>query len=139
MTTATTAEYVAPAQSGAVDGLALAGRVLIAAIFVLSGLAKFSDPAGTAAYVASVGLPAPDVAAWGAALLETIGGLALIVGFRTRPVAIALAAFSVVAAVIFHSALADQNQFIHFFKNLAMAGGLLQVAAFGPGRFAVTR
>ena len=139
MTTATSAEYVAPAQSGAADGLALAGRVLIAAIFVLSGIAKFSDPAGTAAYVASAGLPAPAVAAWGAALLETVGGLALIAGFRTRLVAIALAAFSVVAAVIFHSALGDQNQFIHFFKNLAMAGGLLQVAAFGPGRFALTR
>jgi len=75
----------------------------------------------------------------GAALLELVGGLALVVGFRTRLVAIALAAFSVVAAVLFHSALGDQNQFIHFFKNVAMAGGLLQVAAFGPGRFALSR
>ena len=133
MTTAT-ADYAVPAQSSATDGLAPAGRILIAAIFVLSGLAKFSDPAGTAAYVASAGLPAPAVAAWGAALLETVGGLALVVGFRTRLVAIALAAFSVVAAVIFHSALGDQNQFIHFFKNLAIAGGLLQVVAFGAGR-----
>lgn len=138
MTTAT-ADYVVSVQSGAADGLALAGRILIAAIFVLSGIAKLSDPAGTAAYVASVGLPAPALAAWGAALLELVGGIALVVGFRTRLVAIALAAFSVVAAVIFHSALGDQNQFIHFFKNVAMAGGLLQVAAFGPGRFALTR
>lgn len=121
------------------DTLALAGRVLLAAIFVLSGIAKLGDPAGTAAYVASAGLPAPTLAAWGAALLETLGGIALIAGFRTRLFALALAGFSVVAAMFFHSALADQNQMIHFMKNFAIAGGLLQLAAFGPGRFALSR
>jgi putative oxidoreductase len=121
------------------DTLALAGRVLLAAIFVLSGIAKLGDPAGTAAYVASAGLPAPALAAWGAALLETLGGIALIAGFRTRLFALALAGFSVVAAMLFHSALADQNQMIHFMKNFAIAGGLLQLAAFGPGRFALSR
>jgi putative oxidoreductase len=121
------------------DALALTGRFLLAAIFVLSGLAKLGDPAGTAAYVASAGLPAPTLAAWGAGLLETFGGIALIVGFRTRLLALALAGFSVVAAVFFHSALADQNQMIHFMKNFAIAGGLLQLAAFGPGRFALSR
>jgi putative oxidoreductase len=121
------------------DALALIGRVLLAAIFVLSGIAKLGDPAGTAAYVASAGLPAPTLAAWGAGLLETLGGIALIVGFRTRLFALALAGFSVVAAVFFHSALADQNQMIHFMKNFAIAGGLLQLAAFGPGRFALSR
>lgn len=121
------------------DALALIGRVLLAAIFLLSGIAKLGDPAGTAAYVASAGLPAPTLAAWGAALLETLGGIALIVGFRTRLFALALAGFSVVAAVFFHSALADQNQMIHFMKNFAIAGGLLQLAAFGPGRFALSR
>lgn len=139
MTAATTADYVVPAQSRAVDALALAGRILIAAIFVLSAIAKFADPAGTAAYVASAGLPAPVLAAWGAALLEVVGGIALIAGFRTRLVALALAVFTLVAAAFFHSALGDQNQFIHFFKNVAMAGGLLQVAAFGPGRLAISR
>ena len=136
--TTTTANPVA-ANSAAADTLALAGRVLIAAIFVLSGFAKLADPAGTAAYVASAGLPAPLLAAWGAGLLETVGGIALIVGFRTRLFALALAGFSLGAAVLFHAALGDQNQFIHFFKNVAMAGGLLQVAAFGPGRFALSR
>lgn len=121
------------------DTLALAGRVLLAAIFVLSGIAKLGDPAGTAAYVASAGLPAPTLAAWGAGLLETFGGIALIIGFRTRLFALALAGFSVVAAAFFHSALADQNQMIHFMKNFAIAGGLLQLAAFGPGRFALSR
>ncbi len=121
------------------DALALTGRVLLAAIFLLSGIAKLGDPAGTAAYVASTGLPAPTLAAWGAGLLETFGGIALIVGFRTRLFALALAGFSAVAAVFFHSALADQNQMIHFMKNFAIAGGLLQLAAFGPGRFALIR
>jgi putative oxidoreductase len=121
------------------DPLALTGRILLAAIFVLSGISKLGDPAGTAAYVASAGLPAPTLAAWGAGLLETLGGIALIAGFRTRLFALALAGFSVVAAVLFHSALADQNQMIHFMKNFAIAGGLLQLAAFGPGRFALSR
>lgn len=123
----------------AADSLALTGRILLAAIFVLSGVGKLADPAGTAAYVASAGLPAPALAAWGAAILETVGGIALIAGFRTRIVALALAGFSVIAAVFFHSDFADQNQMIHFLKNLAMAGGLLQLAAFGPGRFALSR
>jgi len=121
------------------DALALLARVLLAAIFLLSGLAKLADPAGTAAYVASAGLPAPLIAAWGAALLETVGGLALIVGDRARPLALALAGFSVVAALFFHNNFADQNQMIHFMKNLAIAGGLLQLAITGPGRFALSR
>jgi len=137
--TATIPHATSASASTPADLLALSGRVLLAAIFVLSGAAKFADPAGTAAYVASVGLPAPALAAWGAALLELVGGIALIAGFRTRLVAIALALFSLVAAALFHADLGDQNQFIHFFKNVAMAGGLLQVATFGPGRFALNR
>ena len=133
MTTAT--NTAAPAA----DALALTGRILLAVIFLLSGLGKLADPAGTAAYVASAGLPAPVLAAWGAAILETVGGIALIAGFRTRIVALALAGFSVIAAVFFHAQFADQNQMIHFLKNLAIAGGLLQLAAFGPGRFALSR
>lgn len=111
----------------------LAGRALIAAIFILSGASKLAAPAGTIGYIASVGLPAPALALGLAVLVEIVGGLALIAGWRARTVAWVLAAFSVVTAIAFHSDLADQNQFIHFFKNLAMAGGLLQVAAFGTG------
>ena len=112
---------------------ALAGRVLLAAIFVLSGFSKVADPASALGYIGSVGLPFPQLALAGAILVELVGGLALILGYRTRLVAIALAIFSLATAAVFHSALADQNQFIHFFKNIAMAGGLLQVAAFGAG------
>lgn len=112
---------------------AVAGRVLLAAIFLLSGVSKVTDPASALGYIGSVGLPFPKLALGIAILVEIVGGLALIVGYRTKLVATALALFSIATAVFFHSALGDQNQFIHFFKNIAMAGGLLQVAAFGAG------
>ena len=121
------------------DVSALAGRILLAAIFVLSGVSKLAAPAGTIAYIASAGLPLPQVGLVIAVLVELGGGLALVAGFRTRLVAAALALFSLVTAFAFHNHLADQNQFIHFFKNVAMAGGLLQVVAFGAGRFALDR
>jgi putative oxidoreductase len=114
--------------------LPLIGRVLIAAIFLLSGASKIADPAGSIAYITSVGLPFPTLALVGAIVVEIVGGLLLISGYRVRTVAAVLAAFSLATAVFFHSALGDQNQFIHFFKNVAMAGGLLQIVAFGKGR-----
>lgn len=114
--------------------LPLIARVSIAAIFLLSGLAKLTAPAGTIGYIASAGLPLPEVGYAIALLVEIVGGLLLVVGYRTRIVAAALALFTVAAAIFFHNTLGDQNQFIHFFKNLAIAGGLLQVVAFGAGR-----
>jgi len=119
------------------DRIALAGRVLLAAIFVMSGLGKVAAPAATLAYMKAAGLPFAPVGLAGAALIELGGGLALILGYRTRLVATILAVFALVTAAIFHSAFADQNQLIHFFKNVAMAGGLLQVAAFGGGRMSL--
>ena len=119
------------------DIVALTGRILLAAIFILSGASKLADPAGTIGYIASAGLPLPQLAFAGAAAVELLGGLALVLGYRTRIVALALAIFSILAALSFHSALADQNQFIHFFKNIAMAGGLLQIVAFGGGRLSL--
>lgn len=124
----------ASAEPTLVRYLPLVGRVLIAAIFILSGLSKLAAPAATIAYIASVGLPLPAVALAGAVVVEVIGGLVLISGYRVRTVAAVLAVFSLVTAAFFHSHFADQNQFIHFFKNVAMAGGLLQIVAFGKGR-----
>lgn len=123
----------------AADWTAAAGRALIATIFVLSGFAKVADPAGTLAYISAVGLPAPSLAYVAAVALEILGGLALVAGYHVRPVALALAAFSLLTAFVFHHDLADQNQFIHFFKNLAMAGGLLQIVAFGAGKVSLGR
>lgn len=116
---------------------ALLGRVSLSAIFILSGISKISAPAGMIGYIESVGLPFPTLALALAILVELVGGVALVLGYRTRLVAAGLAAFTVVTALAFHNQLGDQNQFIHFFKNIAMAGGLLQVVAFGAGRFSL--
>ena len=113
------------------------GRILVAAIFILSGLGKIGAPAATQGYIAAMGLPAPLLAYIGAVAIELGGGLLLLAGYRTRLVAAALALFSIVTAFIFHHALADQNQMIHFLKNFAMAGGLLQFVAYGAGRISV--
>ncbi|ANK76652.1 MULTISPECIES: DoxX family protein [Ensifer] len=121
-----------------INGVApLAGRVLLAAIFLLSGISKISDPAGTIGYINMVGLPFPSLSYGAAVVTEIVGGGALILGFQTRIVALVLALFSIVTAVTFHNNLSDLNQFIHFFKNIAMAGGLLQVVAFGAGRLSL--
>jgi putative oxidoreductase len=113
------------------------GRLLLSLIFVLSGLNKVAAPDATIAYIQSAHLPAP-VLAYGVNLLIELGcGLALLVGFQTRAAATVLALFCVVTAVLFHNNLGDQMQMINFMKNLAMAGGLLQVVAFGPGVFSV--
>ena len=113
--------------------LPLAGRILMAAIFVMSGIGKIANPGGTLGYINAMGLPFPELALAGAIGIEVVGGLLLVAGFYTRPVALALAAFSIATGLIFHSAIGDQNQMIHLMKNFAMAGGLLQIAAFGAG------
>jgi putative oxidoreductase len=112
---------------------AAAGRVLISAIFILSGISKLAAPAAMIGYIDAAGLPFASLALAIAVAIEVVGGLALIAGFKTRWVAAVLAVFSVVTAIAFHANFADQNQFIHFFKNIAMAGGLLQIVAFGAG------
>src|SRR5690349_13911474 len=117
--------------------LPFAGRILIAAIFLISGVMKLAGPAGTIGYIQSVGLPLPELGLGIAVVVEIGGGLALILGYRTRAVAAALAVFTLATAVFFHFHLADQNQFIHFFKNLAITGGLLQIVAFGAPRLSL--
>lgn len=119
------------------SSLALCARVLIAVLFVFSGVSKLQDPSSTIAYIESAGLPYPALGLVLAVVIETLGGAALILGYWTRWVAAVLAAFSVAAAVAFHSQFGDQNQLTHLLKNLAIAGGLLQVAAFGAGRFSL--
>jgi putative oxidoreductase len=113
--------------------LPLIGRILIAAIFLVSGLGKLTAPAATIGYIGSLGLPVPLLGYLGSMGLELVGSVLLIVGYRTRLVAVLLAAYSIVTALIFHHALGDQNQMFHFLKNVAMAGGLIQVVAYGAG------
>lgn len=113
------------------------GRLLLAAIFLISGVGKLFNPAGTIGYIGAVGLPLAELGYWLAVIVEIGGGLLLIAGYRTRMVALVLAAFTLFAAVAFHSNFGDQNQFIHFLKNIAIVGGLLQVVAFGAGRLSL--
>ncbi|WP_294768072.1 DoxX family protein [uncultured Rhodoferax sp.] len=122
--------------------LALAARILLAVLFVPAGISKIAGFAGTVGYISSVGLPLPAVGAVLAILAEAGGGIALLLGFQTRLAALALAIFSVVAGFFFHafwSVPADQvmvNQ-IMFMKNIAIAGGLLALVAFGPGKLSL--
>ncbi len=115
----------------------LAGRILLAQLFIISGFSKIGGYAGTQAYMASVGLPGALLPL--AIALEVLGGLALIAGFRTRWVALALAGFSVVSALAFHTHFGDPMQFINFMKNLAIAGGLLLLAQAGAQGFSIER
>ena len=122
--------------------LALAARVLMALLFVPAGFSKIAGFAGTAGYIASVGLPFPQLGAVIAIVVELGLGLALLVGFKTRISALVIAIFTVVAGFSFHafwSMPAEQvmiNQ-IMFMKNIAIAGGLLALVAFGPGALSV--
>ncbi|GLQ52340.1 DoxX family protein [Dyella flava] len=114
-----------------------AGRVLISTLFLLAGLSKLAAPAMTIAYIQSVGLPLPSIAYGLAAFTEIVGGITLLFGYRTRTVAGVMFLFTLATAAFFHNHFADQNQFIHFFKNIAIAGGLLHVIAFGGGRVSI--
>ena len=111
------------------------GRLLIAAIFVMSGVSKITAYAGTQGYMESVGVPGSLLPL--VIVTEVLAGLAVIVGWRTRLAALALAGFSIVTALVFHFDLGDQMQFIQFTKNFAIAGGFLFLVAFGPGAYAL--
>lgn len=115
--------------------LALLGRILLAAVFLISGLGKLAASDATIGYITAVGIPAPTLAYALAATLEVCGGALLIAGYKTRLVAALLAIFSVVTALFFHRAFGDQTQVFNFLKNVAMAGGLIQVVVFGAGAY----
>jgi len=117
--------------------LPFVGRLMIGLPFAMSGLGKLAAYGATTGMISAAGLPLPPLAFAAAVAVELGGGLLLIAGYRARSVAIALAVFSLATAVSFHNNFADQNQMIHFLKNVMMAGGLLQIAAFGAGAFSV--
>jgi putative oxidoreductase len=122
--------------------LSLAGRLLLSMLFLPAGIGKITGFAGTVAYITSVGLPLPTVAAIIAVIVEILGGVALIAGFGTRIAALALALFTLVASFFFHAywAVPADQQLIPqllFFKNIAVVGGLLTLAAWGPGAWSI--
>ena len=115
--------------------LSVAGRILIALIFVLAGLNKIGAIEGTQGYMQAFGVP--GILVYPTILFEVGAGLAIIAGYQTRIVALALAAFCVLTAVIFHSNLGDEVQFVLFMKNLAMAGGFFFLARYGAGELSL--
>ena len=124
------------------DPLALAGRLLMALLFLPAGIGKLTGFAGTVGYISSVGLPMPQLGAVVALVVEIVGGLALIAGYGTRLAAIVLAAFTLVASFFFHAywaVPADQQMIpqLLFYKNIAVVGGLLTIAAWGAGAWSV--
>jgi putative oxidoreductase len=118
------------------------GRVLLALIFLTSGVGKIFSFDGTAQYMASQGMPMASVFLVAAIAIEVLGALSIITGFKARWGATSLIVFTIVASLVFHQfwnleGMDRQIQMIMFMKNLSMIGGLLLVIAFGPGRFAV--
>jgi putative oxidoreductase len=117
--------------------LPLLGRVMIGAPFILSGLGKLMAHDSTVGYINSVGLPFPQLSWLIAMTVEMGGGALLLLGYRARLVALVVALFTLVTAIFFHRNFADQNQMIHFLKNIMIAGGLLQIVYFGAGPMSI--
>jgi putative oxidoreductase len=124
------------------SALPAVGRILLALIFVLSGIGKLGGIAGTAAHMADHGIPFANILVWGAIALELGGGIALIVGFLTRLVAAAFFFYTLSLAVLFHaywtmSGAAIRVQQIDFLQHLAIMGGMIYVVAFGAGPYSI--
>lgn len=113
----------------------LIARILLMALFLVSGLGKLADPAATQGYMEAMGVP--GILLWPTIAFEIGSGLCILLGLQTRMVSIVLAAFSLVTAVIFHHNVGDPTQQIMFLKNLGLAGGFLLLACTGAGRYSV--
>ena len=114
---------------------ALLGRLFLAMIFIQSGLSKMSDYAATQGYMDAMGVSSallPLVIA-----LEVLGGIAIVIGFKARLVALAMAGFSLLSALLFHTNFSDHTQTTMLMKNIAIAGGFLMIVAHGAGAYAL--
>jgi putative oxidoreductase len=128
------------------DEVLLIARILLMILFVLFGWDKFINFSGTASYMESVGLPLPTLAAVIALVMEFVVGIAIVLGYYTRPLALLLAIYTLVTALIGHrywlvvdNPLARIDVMINFYKNFSIAGGLLLLCVTGPGRYSLDR
>ena len=121
------------------DAAALLGRVLLAALFLWSGYGKLTAPDATMASFHRYGLPLPPAAYATALVVELVVAALFVLGVRLRWTAFILAAWSIATALVAHVHFGDRAQMIQFMKNVAIAGGFLQVVAFGGGRYAINR
>ncbi|MBS3647405.1 DoxX family protein [Pseudaminobacter sp. 19-2017] len=124
-------------QSTGAAAVLVLGRLLISAMYIMAGFSKLTAISGTAQWFGSIGLPAPTLVAIGVGLVELVGGLAILIGFQTRIAAVVLALFTVAATLIAHTNFADMSQMLFFQKNLAITGGFLILAVFGPGALSI--
>ena len=126
------------------DSILLVARILLAALFVLFGSSKLANFTGTVGYMAATGAPLPEISAFIAVVMEFVVGIALALGFYTRPLALLLAVYTLGTAFIGHhfwsmtGAMVLDNK-IHFYKNLSIIGGLLLLTVTGPGRYSLDR
>ena len=114
-------------------------RLLMSSLFVWDGIVQLRNPGGTAQYFASVHIPVPNIAVWISILVHLLGGLALLAGFYSRWAAALLVLVCLGTAFGVHLPAGDQDNMIHFYKNLVMTGGFLYVIAFGPGGLSLDR
>ncbi|OLL28518.1 hypothetical protein BTH42_27560 [Burkholderia sp. SRS-W-2-2016] len=126
------------------DVVVLVARILLMVLFVMFGWSKLTGFAGTVAYMASTGAPAPALSAVIAVVMELVVGVALLVGFFTRPLALLLALYTLGTAVIGHhywnmTGAMQYDNMIHFYKNIAIIGGLLLLCVTGPGKYSFDR
>lgn len=126
------------------DVLLLLSRILLVILFVMFGWKKIIDFSGTIAFMGTEGAPAPIISAAIAVVMELFVGIAILVGFQTRPLALLLALYTIGTALIGHrywtmTGGEQINNMIHFYKNIAISGGLLALCAAGPGRFSIDR
>jgi putative oxidoreductase len=124
------------------DWLILLARLLLVALYISTGWEKITGFSSTVGYMRSVNAPAPVLSAGIAAVLEFFGGIALLLGIATRPVALILVAFTLGTALIGHHFWTEKDNLryenrLNFFKNISIMGGFLLLAVCGPGRFSV--
>lgn len=143
-----TPTYTPPADAdirrmaGVNDALLLIGRILLVVMFIFSGAGKFMDLSGTAAMIASKGLPAPMAMAGVAAAAEVLGGLMIVLGWQTRFAALGLLVYTAATIYFFHDFwnMADQarqSNMIQALKNVSLIGSFLMLAAVGAGRYSI--
>lgn len=121
------------------DVVLLVARIFLVALFLASGIPMLFAPSGFAGYMGAIGMPAPLLVTWVVIAVKLLGSASVLLGFKTRYGAYALAAFSIGSALLGHMNWADMNEFNNFFKNVAMAGGFLALSVAGPGSLSVDK